>query len=231
MKVDSYSIRGFVANYTDVCSSDIDLDLLVVQYRQNPSSSCYATIYNNILGIVLNFGRRFTVDQGVTPEDVYSYGMLALFKALDPEKGWKSESGVKFITYLYRAIHNEFVTLGQTKSNRNYKKYTISLDELLADTDEYGESKVQLTEEQSNLALHRKFRQPRRLDCVRSLASATYENKFNLCLSLGLPMAKVELAILAAKVKYKQASHEEIEQFNNNKKEYKKVKKYLKKFV
>ena len=231
MKVDSCSIRGFVANYTDVCSSDINLDSLVVEYRQNPNSSCYATIYNKILGTVLNFGRKFDNSLGITPEDIYSYGMTALYKALDEQKGWKADSGVKFLTYFYRIVHNEFVTLGQTKYHRNYQKHTVSLDELLDEENDEFSEKLVLEEGKSELSNQCKFYQPRAKDCARSLDGELEENKYRLCLSLGLSMEKVELAILAGKVKFKLASTEEIEHFKKNKKEFKEVKKYLKQFV
>lgn len=247
MKVDSYSIRGFVANFTDVRSSQVDLDQLVTQYRLNNNSKDYATIYNKVLGVILKFGRQCDVNLGITEEDIYSQGMLTLLRALDPVKGWKPESNVRFITYFHLLIRNDIITLCNKKCQREYKNYVVSLDELLCQDNENSEAvnTIQFKEEDS-LSNHLEYKKESPVVAMHKLMAQFDEVKDQLAFNLGLPLSKLELTMLAAKIKIDRVNKKKIDQndqnislvsiqekqyFNDHKKDYSKVKKFLKSLV
>lgn len=227
MKLDSDSMRGFLAQYTNFKDlHSTDLDSLVIKYRQSQNSIEFATIYNKVLGVVLKFGRESFADLGLTEDDIYSKGMEALNNALNIERGWKPESNVKFITYFYRVVHNSIITLQNKKSQRDYKKFHQSLDELIEDPALHFD----ICEENSPYH-YVKSKKESSKESVSILTKSSNEDKLNLAFNLGISVDNLELAIIAAKVKYKLATKDEIEHLKNSKTNWRKVKNKLKTLV
>jgi hypothetical protein len=243
MKVDSYSIRGYIANFTDVRTSQVDLDQLVVQYRLSQSSQDYATIYNKVLGVILKFGRQCDASLGITEEDICSQGALTLLRALDPIKGWKADSNVKFITYFHLLVRNDIITLCNKKSSREYQKYSASLDALLYEDEEQDIVACQFSEDES-LVNHIETKKESPLIALHKLLACFDDVKEQMAFNLGLSLPKLELAMLAARIKVNKTvqkrqdtdehplvTPQEEQYFNEHKKDYREVKKLLRSLV
>lgn len=239
MKVDSTSIRSFVASYQNFNDNNINLDELVLKYRETNDSRYFATIYNRVLGCILKIARGSFHTLGLSEDDIFSEAMTSLYYALRADKGWKPGQSTTFLTYYTWVARNAILTLQNRKCQRDYQKYNTSLDDLLSENEEEETGVYQFTEADS-ISNHIKVKKESPLIALHKLMAQFDNVKEQLAFNLGVSLPKLELILIAAKIKLNKSvqknkesliTSEEEHYFNAHKKDYKELKKILKNLV
>ena len=215
MQLNSDSMRDFLSNFTNFDEINSDLDTLVVQYRETQDPRKLGTICNKVLGVILKYGRK--AHDGLCDQDIYSRGFEALLYAV-ADKGWKSDSKVKFITYFTRSVINAMTSLQQKKCFRDAYKYQVSLDALIDDPD----TNFDVSEDEkfipasggyfpveSKKDKEDKDDSSKKKDRINSLkydfeqVYNNQESKINMAMSLGMSLTDLEIELLKFKIKRK----------------------------
>lgn len=124
----SNDIRSFLNSFSNSNNGDVDLDELVLKYRQTKNIKDFALICNKTLGIIIYYAKRVS-NPYLTEADCYSYGLQALNKAINQWNIGSKKSS--FQTFFNTKIHNYFFTLERkSKLYKNLNENESSLDSL-----------------------------------------------------------------------------------------------------
>ena len=125
----SDSIRMFFGSFSNSNKGEVDLNQLVLRYRETKNSEDFALICNKVLGIITFFAKKVK-NPHFTEADCYSHGLETLHIAIDK---WDStrNGNASFQTYFYRLIHNKFYTLENLTKVYKRPRVEESLDALL----------------------------------------------------------------------------------------------------
>jgi len=213
MQLNSDSMRDFLSNFTNFEEINLDLETLVKQYRLTKDPRKFATIYNKVLGAVLNQAKK--AHEGLCDQDIFSHGMEALVYCLRDKNGWNENSKVKFLTYFYRTAHNVIYTLQKKKYFRDLNKYETSLDEMVDNPD----SNFDVTEEQRLIPSYGGFypkseleKQNEKKNGKKRINSLMYdfeevvsnpESKASMAMTMGISLTNLEIELLKLKIRRK----------------------------
>lgn len=212
MQLNSDSMRDFLSNFTNFEEINSNLETLVQQYRETHDSRKFATIYNKVLGVVLEHGRK--THDGLCDQDIYSHGMEALTYCLREDNGWNANSKIKFLTYFYRTVHNAFITLQKKKCFRDANKYQISLDALVDDPD----SSFDITEEHRFVSKSGGYypveikkdkeetKKKKRMNTLMydfEQVNNNLESKKDMAMTMGISLTDLEIELLKFKIRRK----------------------------
>lgn len=116
MLVDGEITRSFLCKYSNNSNGDIDLNKLVLTYRQTNNSEDFAKICNKVLGVIITLSRKLQ-NPDFTESDAFSHGFEVVWDAINKWDATKSS----FVTYIYTNLHNKFDTLAYR--SKNYRSY------------------------------------------------------------------------------------------------------------
>lgn len=130
MLVSSDSMRSFMQKYEGRQDPNIDLNELVLKYRETNSNEDFALICNRVLGVVTSQAQKLN-NPDFTEADAFSHGLEIIQRATikwDPYRKTKNEAlskdkkiKVSFLTFVHRAIQNDFNTFAyKSKQYRSY---------------------------------------------------------------------------------------------------------------
>lgn len=123
-------MRAFLGSYSRSNNGDVDLDQLVLRYKNTQNSEDFALICNKTLGIITYYAKKVG-NPHFTEADCYSHGLEALSKAI---LNWdsKRKNKASFQSYFNTMVHNTFYTLEYlTKVYKAPNNNETSLDNVL----------------------------------------------------------------------------------------------------